>query len=193
VFPHGPQASIGVGSARKGFPLREAVARLRAETGLDACPTIRVEGAPIPLKPLRRWDNRRDVVVAGDAAGVVAPASGEGIYYAMASGRMAAEAVDEAIRTGDARALAQVRRRFMAQHGRVFWILGIMQFFWYRSDALRERFVKICADPDVQELTWQSYMNKELVRRKPGAHLRIFLKDTAHLIASLTGRAAPGT
>ncbi len=193
VFPHGPQASIGVGSARKGFPLREAVARLRAQTGLDACPTVRVEGAPIPLKPLRRWDNRRDVVVAGDAAGVVAPASGEGIYYAMTSGRLAAEAVDEALRTGDARALAQVRRRFMAAHGRVFWILGIMQYFWYRSDGLRERFVRICADPDVQELTWQSYMNKELVRRKPVAHLRIFLKDTAHLIASLTGRAAPGT
>jgi geranylgeranyl reductase len=187
VFPHGAQASIGVGSARKGFPLREAVARLRAETGLDACRTVRVEGAPIPLKPLKRWDNRRDVVVAGDAAGVVAPASGEGIYYAMASGRLAAEAVNEALASGDARALAQARKRFMAAHGRVFWILGMMQFFWYRSDGLRERFVKICADPDVQELTWQSYMNKELVRRKPAAHLRIFMKDMGHLLGSLTG------
>ena len=37
------------------------------------------EGAPIPLRPMKRWDNGRDVLVAGDAAGVVAPASGEGI------------------------------------------------------------------------------------------------------------------
>ncbi len=36
----------------------------------------------------QRWDNGRDVVLAGDAAGVVAPASGEGIYYAMAGGRL---------------------------------------------------------------------------------------------------------
>ena len=43
--------------------------------------------APIPLRPLKRWDNGRDVVLAGDAAGVVAPASGEGIYYAMTGGR----------------------------------------------------------------------------------------------------------
>jgi flavin-dependent dehydrogenase len=32
------------------------------------------------------------VVLAGDAAGVVAPASGEGIYYAMLGGQLAAEA-----------------------------------------------------------------------------------------------------
>ena len=38
------------------------------------------------------------------------------------------------------------------------------------------------SDKDVQHLTWQAYMNKRLVRAKPGAHLRIFLKDTAHLL-----------
>ena len=45
------------------------------------------------------------MVLAGDAAGVVAPASGEGIYYAMLGGRLAAEAVDDFLATGDARAL----------------------------------------------------------------------------------------
>ncbi len=84
VFPHGDTTSIGTGSAQKGFSLRGAVGRLREATGLAGLETIRREGAPIPLKPLRRWDNGRDVVLAGDAAGVVAPASGEGIYYAMA-------------------------------------------------------------------------------------------------------------
>ena len=46
------------------------------------------------------------MVLAGDAAGVVAPASGEGIYYAMLCGEIAARAVSESLRTGDARALA---------------------------------------------------------------------------------------
>lgn len=182
VFPHGRQASIGVGSADKGFALREAVARLRARTGLDQCKTIRHEGAPIPLKPLKRWDNGRDVLVVGDAAGVVAPASGEGIYYAMTCGRMGAEAGLDFLKTGEASALRRARKRFMAEHGRVFWVLGMMQYFWYSSDKRRERFVSICADKDVQELTWQAYMNKRLVRRKPVAHIRIFLKDLAHLI-----------
>lgn len=181
VFPHGDTISVGTGSARKGFSLRGSVAELRSATRLDHAETIRREGAPIPLKPLRRWDNGRDVILAGDAAGVVAPASGEGIYYAMLCGRLVAEAADAFCRTGDARVLRQARRRFMRLHGRVFWILGIMQYFWYASDRRRERFVSICQDADVQRLTWQSYMNKQLERRDPLAHLRIFFKDLAHL------------
>jgi len=186
IFPHGDTASIGVGSAQKGFDLRGAVARLRADSGLAECETLRCEGAPIPLKPLKRWDNGRDVVVTGDAAGVVAPASGEGIYYAMAAGRFAAVAVDTFLTTGKASALRGARRQFMRAHGRVFWILGIMQYFWYNSDRRRERFVAICEDKDVQELTWQAYMDKRLVMRRPLAHIRIFFKDLRHLLGSTT-------
>ena len=182
IFPHGDTASVGVGSARKGFSLRGAVSDLRKVSGLTGCETIRTEGAPIPLKPLARWDNGRDVVLAGDASGVVAPASGEGIYYAMVGGRVAAEAVVEMLETGKAKALAGARKAFMKDHGKVFWILGIMQHFWYRSDKRREGFVKMCNDPDVQRLTWQAYMNKELVKADHAAHARIFIKDMGHLL-----------
>ena len=122
------------------------------------------------------------MVLAGDAAGVVAPASGEGIYYAMYGGRLAAEAVDTLLQTGNVRSLALARKRFMKAHGTVFLVLGIMQRFWYSTDKRRERFVSICKDRDVQQLTFESYMNKELARRSPMAHLRIFFKDLAHLV-----------
>ncbi len=181
IFPHGETLSVGVGSAVRGFSLRHSVEELRRRSGLAGSATVRREGAPIPVQPLRRWDNGRDVVLAGDAAGVVAPASGEGIYYAMTSGRMAGEAAHEALRCGDGRLLATARRRFMRAHGRVFWILGIMQRFWYSSDRRRERFVGLCRDPDVQRLTWEAYLHKRLVRAQPRAHLRIFFKDLLHL------------
>jgi geranylgeranyl reductase len=70
----------------------------------------------------------------------------------------------------------------MKMHGRVFWVLRMMQWFWYSSDKRRERFVSICQDPDVQRLTWDSYMNKRLTRQNPTAHVRIFFKDIAHLL-----------
>ena len=181
VFPHGDTTSVGMGTARKGFSVRQSVGALRQAARLDQAQTIRREGAPIPLKTLRRWDNGRDVIVAGDAAGVVAPASGEGIYYAMLGGRLAASAADAFCASGNAKALRTARRRFMRLHSGVFWILGIMQRFWYANDARRERFVKICRDRDVQQLTWDAYMNKELVRAKPIAHVRIFFKNIAHL------------
>jgi geranylgeranyl reductase len=182
IFPHGDTASIGVGSAKKGFSLRGAINDLRLLSDFKEMETIRCEGAPIPMKPLARWDNGRDVLLAGDAAGVVAPASGEGIYYAMAGGRFAAQAAVRFLQTGDARALRGARRQFMKAHGTVFWVLGIMQRFWYSTDKRRERFVSICADEDVQRLTWQAYMHKKLVRAKPFTHLRIFAKDMAHLL-----------
>lgn len=182
VFPHGPTISVGTGSADKGFSLRHATTHLREVAGLQDSTTLRREGAPIPLKPLRHWDNGRDILVVGDAAGVVAPSSGEGIYYAMACARTMAEATDQTLRTHDARHLKRGRKRFLKQHGKVFWILGVMQYFWYRNDKTREKFVKICEDPDVQKLTFEAYMNKELARRDPMAHVRIFIKDMAHLL-----------
>ena len=182
VFPHGDTLSIGTGSADKGFSLRGAVAQLRQHAGLANTETLRREGAPLPMKPLKRWDNGRDVVLAGDAAGVVAPASGEGIYYAMVGGELAAQSVEELLQTGNVGALKLARKRFMKEHGLVFGVLGIMQWFWYSSDRRRERFVKICEDRDVQQLTFESYMNKKLVRKKPMAHVRIFFKDMGHLL-----------
>jgi len=121
------------------------------------------------------------VILAGDAAGIVAPSSGEGIFYAMTGGRLAARSVDEVLATGRARALRRARRRFLLQHGQVFLALGIMQRFWYANDDRRERFVAIAADRDVQQLTFEGYMHKKLVRRRPMAHVRIFFKNIGHL------------
>ncbi len=182
VFPHGDCTSVGAGSAVKGFSLRHAVKIMRDNSRLGDNDIVRREGAPLPLKPLKRWDNGRDVVLVGDAAGAVAPSSGEGIYYAMTSGRSAANAVCEFLETGESKALANVRKDFMKSHRWVFFILGIMQYYWYTTDKRREKFVDICRDPDVQRLTWEAYMNKKLVRAKPAAHVRIFFKDLAHLV-----------
>ena len=70
----------------------------------------------------------------------------------------------------------------MKLHGRVFFALGLLQRFWYGSDKRREKFVTMCRDPDVQYLTWQAYTRKELVRREPMAHVRVFFKDLAQLM-----------
>jgi geranylgeranyl reductase len=70
----------------------------------------------------------------------------------------------------------------MKLHGRVFMALGFLQAFWYRNDWLREKFVAMCGDKDVQALTWQAYMDKELVRRQKLAHFRVMLKDIGALL-----------
>ncbi|MDY8108505.1 geranylgeranyl diphosphate reductase [Fulvimarina sp. 2208YS6-2-32] len=180
VFPHGETTSIGTGTARKGYGLRKAVSDLRDASGYADARTIRREGAPIPLKPLKRWDDGRNVLLTGDAAGVVAPASGEGIYYALECGRMVADAGEKFLKTGNPKCLSAARREFLGDHGTVFAILGLLQGVWYRSDWLRERFVAICKDADVQRMTWESYMHKKLTRESPLAHGRILMQNIGH-------------
>jgi len=182
VFPHGGQASVGMGTEVEGVDLKRATADLRAAAGLTGCRTLRREGAPIPLKPLDRWDNGRDVILAGDAAGVVAPSSGEGIYYAMFGGRVAARAADAFLASGWVSDLKLARRLFMKDNGSVFRVLRSMQDAYYRSDERRERFVSLCHDRDVQTLTFEAYMNKRLVKARPLAHLKIGVKNIAHLL-----------
>lgn len=181
VFPHGDQVSVGMGTGIDGIDLKVATADLRASAGLTGCETIRREGAPIPLRPMDRWDNGRDVVLAGDAAGVVAPSSGEGIYYAMVGGRVAATAAQAFLTTGKVAKLKLARKRFIKEHGTVFKVLRSMQDAYYKSDERRERFVSLCHDVDVQKLTFEAYMNKKLVSARPLAHIKIGIKNLLHL------------
>ena len=183
IFPHGAQASVGMGTGVDGHrPQGRDHARCAGPPGLEGCRTIRKEGAPIPLKPLDRWDNGRDVVLAGDAAGVVAPSSGEGIYYAMVGGtlrrrggrRPASPRAAPATSGWRASASWPSTRRCSA-------CSASMQDAYYKSDDRRERFVSLCHDVDVQRLTFEAYMNKRIVRARPMAHLRIMAKNIAHL------------
>ena len=59
-------------------------------------------------------------LVAGDASGAINPFNGEGIAYAYETGRMAAEALDEALRTGDGLALARYPERLDEIYGLYF-------------------------------------------------------------------------
>jgi menaquinone-9 beta-reductase len=59
-------------------------------------------------------------LVAGDASGAINPFNGEGIAYAYETGRLAAEALDEALRTGDGLALARYPERLDEIYGLYF-------------------------------------------------------------------------
>ena len=84
-------------------------------------------------------------------------------------------------RSEDPKKLKLARKQFMANHKTVFKVLGAMQSAYYRSDDRRERFVSLCKDKDVQKLTFEAYMNKKLMRTKFLAHVKIMLKNLAHL------------
>lgn len=68
--------------------------RDRSKVKTEGGKIIRVEAHPIPEHPRPNRAKGR-VTLVGDAAGYVTKCSGEGIYFAAKSGRMAAEAIVE--------------------------------------------------------------------------------------------------
>jgi geranylgeranyl reductase family protein len=93
VFPKGDHVNVGVGGWRTAGPaLREALQRLCAEHGL---PWERVEslrGHRLPLRRAATTLARGRALVVGDAAGLVDPVSGDGMYEAFLSGKLASAA-----------------------------------------------------------------------------------------------------
>jgi geranylgeranyl diphosphate/geranylgeranyl-bacteriochlorophyllide a reductase len=107
VFPKADHVAIGTGTAIRNANIKKHMDAFKRHLGVDEAPMLR-EGAPIPLKPYNRWVANR-VALVGDAAGLVASSSGEGIFYAMKSGQMAANAPPISGTSGCTR---RIRRRF---------------------------------------------------------------------------------
>lgn len=112
LFPKATCLSIGSGSFYpRGRRLLLALAGFCQSQGLAPPTRAQLKAYPLPVlaRPPQQWHTDHGLA-AGDAAGLIDPFSGEGIYYALQSGRWAAEAVLRHLQ-GEANALADYSRR----------------------------------------------------------------------------------
>jgi geranylgeranyl reductase family protein len=118
VFTKGDHLNVGVGGWMREAPrLRGHLARLCREHGIPVERLERVRGYRLPIgRPGARLARGRGLV-AGDAAGLVDPLTGDGIYEAFVSATLAADETVELLagRTGD---LERYDRRVRGALGR---------------------------------------------------------------------------
>jgi geranylgeranyl reductase family protein len=163
LFPESDtRANLGVcieAGRRAGTPIRDLLARfldrhygrrlagavqLGDRRGHPIVPSVRVEHHAAP-----------GVLLAGEACRLVNAATGEGISYALESGRLAAEALTEALRTGEApettaaRYVAQLRRRLAAPY-------LVAELFRRRGMPLLEGVARLGAHPLFRRLAGQA-------------------------------------
>jgi geranylgeranyl diphosphate/geranylgeranyl-bacteriochlorophyllide a reductase len=159
--------------------------RQRAARKLEGGQIIKVEAHPIPEHPRPRRVVGR-VALVGDAAGTVTKSSGEGIYFAAKSARMCAETLVEVTNGGKKLPteadLKLYLKRWDKQYGMTYLVLDILQRVFYRTDATREAFVEMCADKDVQKMTFDSYLYKTVVPANPITQMKITAKTLGSLI-----------
>jgi flavin-dependent dehydrogenase len=93
VFPKRAHLSIGVCTMRSGVNLNVSLMRYLEVLGLTRLEHVDKHGFFIPLGPRAEGVVRGRVLLAGDAAGLADPVTGEGISAAIESGTLAAGAV----------------------------------------------------------------------------------------------------
>jgi flavin-dependent dehydrogenase len=92
VFPKGDHLNVGVGGWKSTGPtLRRELARFCAYYGFDERRLYGHRGYQLPLRRDDQPVVRGPAMLAGDAAALVDPLSGEGIWAAFVSGRLAAQ------------------------------------------------------------------------------------------------------
>ncbi|HEV7640009.1 MAG TPA: geranylgeranyl reductase family protein [Gaiellaceae bacterium] len=94
VFPKGDHVNVGVGAWQSEGPrIREYLARVCRAHALDPSQLEGVRGHRLPMRrPGARIAGERALLV-GDAAGLIDPVSGDGMYECFVSSRLAAAAV----------------------------------------------------------------------------------------------------
>ena len=194
-FPKYDHVAVGTGTVVNKTAIKQyqTAMRKRAEEKCAGGKIIRVEAHPIPEHPRPRRVQGR-VTLVGDAAGYVTKCSGEGIYFAAKSGRMAAEAVVERSQNGTKEVDESDLRVYLDKWDRKYWatykVLDILQKVFYRSNPAREAFVEMCADEYVQKMTFDSYLYKTVVPGNPLDDAKLLGNTIASIVRANALRAA---
>jgi geranylgeranyl reductase family protein len=121
VFPKGDHANIGLGGwEREGPGLRAHLGRLCAAHGVAAEDLEGVRGYRLPLRAPRTTLARGRAAIVGDAAGLVDPISGDGMFEAFLSAQLVFEAVLDLL-AGHADGLDAYGQRLSRQLGTHLW------------------------------------------------------------------------
>jgi geranylgeranyl reductase family protein len=115
IFPKKEYLTVGIGALRpKRGELQACLKRVMARYGISL-ENIPLHGHPIPIFTRFEKISTRRILLAGDAAGLADQLSGEGIRFAIKSGRLAAETI-----------LSGRTERYPRD---LFWSIGLNHFF----------------------------------------------------------------
>lgn len=189
VFPKYDHVGVGTGTVvnRPAISQYQAAIRERCAERLGENPKVmKVEAHPIPEHPRPRRVVGR-VALVGDAAGYVTKCSGEGIYFAAKSGRMAAEEI-VALTAGGTRLPTEQEikdtyiKKYDREYGPTYLVLDVLQKVFYTNNGAREAFVDMCDSEYVQRCTFDSYLYKKVVDPNPVEDVKLLFGTIGSLI-----------
>jgi geranylgeranyl reductase len=164
AFPKKDHVAVGMGAGvghTKAAKQHLENLKRRIAPELAGGEVILQEAHALPMHPRRQIAFDRAMLV-GDAAGLVVGTSGEGIYWAMKSAKIAAEVLAESLADPSARALQRYQKTWWKSYRTMYRFLQWLQKWGYGNERQMEVFTDMCRNKDVQQLTFESYMHKNM-------------------------------
>ncbi len=186
IFPKRNGASVGLGISYKHTKeIRKHFADFLELINIPAEFSRHCQGYPIPAYSwfVRKTYCKRNIILTGDAANLVDPVTGEGIYFAMKSGEVAADAIKDTLDNG--RRYPRVYKKMLRKEViknlssaykltyPIYWF-PTMSFFALRSNP---NIKKVYIDVLLGKATYKDllreakiaifYMAKSLFKRSP--------------------------
>lgn len=178
IFPKKEHLSVGIAGLRpKRGELQRRLHSVMARCGIDIA-GAEMHGHTIPIFRRREPIATRRVLLVGDAAGLVDPLTGEGIRFALKSGRLAAQAL-----------AAGKPEQYPAS---VFRQIGFSHLFGAGLSAVFYGLPRICFDLGVRNpYATRAFVDLLAGRAQyPQVILRLFASLPLHLVKSLLGSSA---
>mmetsp|Transcript_1405 Transcript_1405/g.1875 ORF Transcript_1405/g.1875 Transcript_1405/m.1875 type:complete len:465 (+) Transcript_1405:81-1475(+) len=188
VFPKYDHVACGTGTVlnRPAIQDYQTAMRVRAGDKIKGGKIIKIEAHPIPehYRP-RRVVGRMALV--GDAAGYVTKCSGEGIYFAAKSGRMAAEEIVNFVKANGGKLPTEKDikdtyiKKYDGLYKPTYLVLDLLQKVFYSNNAAREAFVEMCESEYVQKVTFDSYLYKKVQGNNPVEDVKLLFNTIGSL------------
>lgn len=182
VFPKSDHIAVGCGAGPGNTAeARRLLANLKQRIApeLAGGEVFLEEAHALPMHPREHIAFERAMLV-GDAAGLVVGTSGEGIYWAMKSGKQAALTLIDVLPDVSEKALRQYENIWWKEYRTMYRFLQWLQKWGYGNERQMEVFTDMCRNKDVQQLTFESYMHKRMTRVPWVAQMRM----TADILAA---------
>ena len=164
AFPKKDHVAVGIGAGQGHTKLaRQHLENLKRRIApeLAGGEIFLQEAHALPMHPRPQMAFDRAMLI-GDAAGLVVNTSGEGIYWAMKSGKLAAEVLAESLPDTSLDRLRRYQTTWWKRYRTMYTFLRWLQKWGYGGERQMEVFTDMCRNPDVQTLTFESYLHKTM-------------------------------
>lgn len=175
AFPKLDHIAVGIGAGPKNTrQARQLLDNMKARLGpaLEGGTMKLREAHALPMEPRKHMAFERAMLI-GDAAGLVVHTSGEGIYWAMKSGQMAAQVLSTCLDAPTVHNLRAYEREWWRKYRSMYAFLHWLEWWGYGNERQMEVFTEMCRNHDVQRLTFDSYMHKQMAPAPWLAQLRM--------------------